>query len=125
MLDVAVLCSLRCPFLAPTGGNAPRHPSKSGPQHFPTAKFTPRIWKPGTTEVVAGAPSCLGSNQDSPDPEASRRGNLSGQLWGIGHFPSVGARFPAVVCPLGSRRNYGKTTAGRVMRMAARYGHLS
>jgi hypothetical protein len=52
----------------------------------------------------------LGSNQDSPDPESSRPGRHFRHLLGFGHLLSIGARFPAGVCPL-MPENYGKTTA--------------
>jgi hypothetical protein len=53
----------------------------------------------------------LGSNQDSPDPESSGRGNLSGQL--VGNRPLSEHRYPLPgrSLPAHARRNYGKTTA--------------
>jgi hypothetical protein len=62
--------------------------------------------------VSPWALSLLGSNQDSPDPESSCLAGIFDNLLGIGHFPSIGARFPAIVCPLMPeklRQNYGAT----------------
>jgi hypothetical protein len=75
-------------LLRMTGGAAPT---------FPTASELP----------------LLGSNQDSPDPESSGRGSLSGQLVGIRPLSEHRCPLPRRRLPGFARRNYGETTATR------------
>src|SRR5215218_10036786 len=56
-------------------------------------------------------PKAAEGNQDSPDPESSGRGNLSGQLVGIRPLSEHRCPLPCRSLPAHSRRNYGKTTA--------------
>jgi hypothetical protein len=50
------------------------------------------------------------ANKDSPDQNPPAGVITPDILLGIGHFPSVGARFPRVVYPVAGK-NYGKTEA--------------
>src|SRR5215217_4483906 len=75
-----------------------------------------------TTNKTAGAlapaiappglePKAAEGNQDSPDPESSGRGNLSGQLVGNRPLSEHRCPLPCHSLPASARRNYGKTTA--------------
>jgi hypothetical protein len=64
----------------------------------------------------------LGSNQDSPDPESSGRGNLSGQLVGNRPLPEHRCPLPCRSLPGSARRNYGKTTAWNLSQASGSSG---
>jgi hypothetical protein len=89
-----------------------------------TYSHTPRKYA-SCPSWARAAGDLLGSTRTFLIQSPVAQAHISDNLLGIGHFPSIGARFPAVVCPAHARRNYGKTTAlGGYCGTTARYGHL-
>jgi hypothetical protein len=81
---------------------------------LPTGPRLVRDEEPGGTRGVNRAFQLplLGSNQDSPDPESVPPGAaVPVKLPGNGHLPSIGARFPALKCPVLPGETLAETVA--------------